>query len=292
MQLKLVRMEAVHTLNKVNNKGMTLVELLVSVALLTGVMVFMYRLISDVKFQKKKIDTKYSNYMKIQEIEYTVTDYINKINALSKNDGNASVVLAEGSGGYGVDERKILDAFAYGIHDLKSEQSPLIIRKSCGLGCNGITIKAYVNYNNNSGIIQVKHAHISDHNIYELIGYDRISSGSTMNTWKFENTKKIMGCSSAIRENNNAIQIIRKYYIINKDSQIAGVIEIPFRISNINAIVYGGTCEEQYTSGSDTVYRLKKDCDKNGIYDIISENNCDSSNFKTALEKARSSYSY
>lgn len=285
MQLKLMRMEAVHTLNKVNNKGMTLVELLVSVVLLTGVMVFMYRLISDVKSQKKKIDTKYSNYMKIQEIEYTVTDYINKINALSKNDGNASVVLAEGFGGSKIENRRIEDAFAYGIHDLKPEQSPLIIKNDCELGCNGIIIKTY-----NSGIIQVRHAHISDHGIYESIGYNRIPfSVSTMNTWKFENTKKIMGCSSAIRENNNAIQIIRKYYIINKDSQIAGVIEIPFRISNINAIVYGGTCEEQYASGS---YRLKKDCDKNGIYDIISENNCDSSNFKTALEKARSSYSY
>ena len=288
MQLKLVGMEAVHPLNKVNNKGMTLVELLVSVVLLTGVMVFMYRLISDVKFQKKKIDTKYSNYMKIQEIEYTVTDYINKINALSKNGGNASVVLAEGFGGSTIENRRIEDAFAYGIHEPKSEQSPLLIKKGCeGFPCNGIIIKAY-----NSGIIQVKHAHISAHNIYESIGYNRISTGSTMNTWKFENTKKIMGCSSAIRENNNDIQIIRKYYIINKDSQIAGVIEIPFRISNIKAIVYGGTCEEQYTLGSEPLYRLKENCDKNGIYDIIPENNCDSSDFKTALEKARSSYSY
>lgn len=275
-------------MNKVNNKGMTLVELLVSVVLLTGVMVFMYRLISDVKFQKKKIDTKYSNYMKIQEIEYTVTDYINKINALSKNGGNASVVLAEGSGGIGIDNRWIGDAFAYGIHEPKSEQSPLLIKKGCeGFPCNGIIIKAY-----NSGIIQLKHAHISDHYIYERNGYDRISPGSTMNTWKFENTKKIMGCSSAIRENNNDIQIIRKYYIINKDSQIAGVIEIPFRISNIKAIVYGGTCEEQYTLGSEPLYRLKENCDKNGIYDIIPENNCDSRDFETALEKARSSYSY
>lgn len=276
-------------MNKVNNKGMTLVELLVSVVLLTGVMVFMYRLISDVKFQKKKIDTKYSNYMKIQEIEYTVTDYINKINALSKNDGNASVVLAEGFGGSKIENRRIEDAFAYGIHDLKPEQNSLIIKDECELGCNGIIIKTL-----NSGIIQLKHAHISDHDIYESIGYNRIPSGSTMNTWKFENTKKIMGCSSAIRENNNDIQIIRKYYIINKDSQIAGVIEIPFRISNIKAIVYGGTCEEQYTLGSEPLYRhrLKENCDKNGIYDIIPENNCDSSNFKTALEKARSSYSY
>lgn len=279
-------------MNKVNNKGMTLVELLVSVVLLTGVMVFMYRLISDVKSQKKKIDTKYSNYMKIQEIEYTVTDYINKINALSKNDGNASVVLAEGFGGSKIENRRIEDAFAYGIHEPKSEQSPLLINDKCdGLDCNGIIIKTY-----NSGIIQLKNAHISDHYIYEGNGYDHIStdSTSTMNTWKFENTKKIMGCSSAIRENNNDIQIIRKYYIINKDSQIAGVIEIPFRISNIKAIVYGGTCEEQYTLGSEPLYRhrLKENCDKNGIYDIIPENNCDSSNFKTALEKAISSYSY
>lgn len=67
-----------------NKKGMTLLELLVSVALISAIMIFMYKLISDVRNEKKEIDKLTNNSIKINEIEAkiqkTILEYnLNKI---------------------------------------------------------------------------------------------------------------------------------------------------------------------------------------------------------------------
>lgn len=56
-------------MKKINNKGMTLMELLVSVALISIIMLFMYKLISDVRSEKKDNDKVTDNILKISEIE-------------------------------------------------------------------------------------------------------------------------------------------------------------------------------------------------------------------------------
>lgn len=52
-----------------NKKGMTLLELLVSVVLISVIMLFMYKLISDVRSEKKENDKLTTNLVKISEIE-------------------------------------------------------------------------------------------------------------------------------------------------------------------------------------------------------------------------------
>lgn len=54
-------------MSKLNKNGLTLVELLVSIVLLGSIMAFMYKLISDVKSEKREVDTLNDNYIKIQE---------------------------------------------------------------------------------------------------------------------------------------------------------------------------------------------------------------------------------
>ena len=51
----------------INKKGMTLIELLVCVTLVSGIMAFMYKLISDVRNQKKNIDNLNDIYLKIED---------------------------------------------------------------------------------------------------------------------------------------------------------------------------------------------------------------------------------
>lgn len=64
---------------KLNKKGMTLIELLVCVTLVSGIMVFMYKLISDVRNQKKNIDNLNDIYLKIED---SIVDIENGINTI------------------------------------------------------------------------------------------------------------------------------------------------------------------------------------------------------------------
>lgn len=63
----------------INKKGMTLIELLVCVTLVSGIMVFMYKLISDVRNQKKNIDNLNDIYLKIED---SIVDIENGINTI------------------------------------------------------------------------------------------------------------------------------------------------------------------------------------------------------------------
>ena len=62
-------------MKKLNNKGMTLMELLVSVVLISVIMIFMYKLIADVRNEKKKNDKITDNILKISEVQ---VDFYNK----------------------------------------------------------------------------------------------------------------------------------------------------------------------------------------------------------------------
>lgn len=64
---------------KLNKKGMTLIELLVCVTLVSGIMAFMYKLISDVRNQKKNIDNLNDIYLKIED---SIVDIENGINTI------------------------------------------------------------------------------------------------------------------------------------------------------------------------------------------------------------------
>lgn len=65
-------------MNKLNNKGMTLMELIVSVALISIIMIFMYKLISDVRYEKKENDKITDNIIKISEIEVAIENIIDE----------------------------------------------------------------------------------------------------------------------------------------------------------------------------------------------------------------------
>lgn len=65
---------------KLNNKGMTLMELLVSVLLISVIMIFMYKLISDVRTSKRENDKIMDNIIKISEIEVdTVNEFVSEL---------------------------------------------------------------------------------------------------------------------------------------------------------------------------------------------------------------------
>lgn len=63
-------------MKKISNKGMTLIELIVSVALISIIMLFMYKLISDVRNEKKENDKLANNIITISEI---IVDLENRI---------------------------------------------------------------------------------------------------------------------------------------------------------------------------------------------------------------------
>lgn len=67
-------------MKKLNKNGMTLIELLVSVVLISVIMIFMYKLISDVRNDKKENDKFTDNLIKISEIEVEIQNLIVKEN--------------------------------------------------------------------------------------------------------------------------------------------------------------------------------------------------------------------
>lgn len=79
---------------KLNKKGMTLIELLVCVTLVSGIMAFMYKLISDVRNQKKNIDNLNDIYLKIED---SIVDIENSINTIHPDkitlDANNKVIF-------------------------------------------------------------------------------------------------------------------------------------------------------------------------------------------------------
>ncbi len=73
-------------MKKLNNKGMTVMELLVSVALISVIMIFMYRLIADVRAEKNENDKITDNIIKISEIEVETINEITSQLSYEKNE--------------------------------------------------------------------------------------------------------------------------------------------------------------------------------------------------------------
>ncbi len=65
-------------MKKLNKNGMTLMELIVSVALISVIMIFMYKLIADVRSDKNENDKITDNIIKISEIEIAIQNIIVK----------------------------------------------------------------------------------------------------------------------------------------------------------------------------------------------------------------------
>lgn len=66
-------------------KGMTLMELLVSVALISVIMIFMYKLIADVRNEKKENDKFTDNIIKVNEIMVAIQNTVINENVTSVN---------------------------------------------------------------------------------------------------------------------------------------------------------------------------------------------------------------
>lgn len=88
-----------------NSKGMTLMELIVSVALISIIMIFMYKLISDVRYEKKENDKITDNILKTNEI---AVDSVNEIvSLLNYQDGQIDTVEIWNDIWYNGDNEKI-----------------------------------------------------------------------------------------------------------------------------------------------------------------------------------------
>lgn len=91
-------------IRKLNNRGMTLVEILLSITILSVVMVSMYKLISDVNYNKKKLETVANNIIKINEIESKVQEYIinyygdNSIQKITGNNAGTTAYFQDRNG--------------------------------------------------------------------------------------------------------------------------------------------------------------------------------------------------
>lgn len=78
-------------MKKLNNYGMTLMELVVSVALISVIMIFMYKLIADVRSEKNENDKLTDNIIKISEIEVEIQNLIIKENISEISLYNGSI---------------------------------------------------------------------------------------------------------------------------------------------------------------------------------------------------------
>ena len=65
-------------MKKINNKGMTLTELLVSIVMLSVSMVLMYSLITNLQNRKNEVDLRTNDLVKIADIESNMQNFIMK----------------------------------------------------------------------------------------------------------------------------------------------------------------------------------------------------------------------
>lgn len=91
-------------MTKLNNKGMTLMELLVSVLLISVIMIFMYKLISDVRSSKRENDKIMDNIIKISEIE---VDSVNEFTSELSYDKNEINIIRIWNDIWYIDSKKI-----------------------------------------------------------------------------------------------------------------------------------------------------------------------------------------
>ncbi len=59
-----------------NNKGVTLTELLVSVVMLSTAMILMYSLMSDIRLRKKEVDLRSNDIVKVGDVEHKLQQFI------------------------------------------------------------------------------------------------------------------------------------------------------------------------------------------------------------------------
>lgn len=140
-------------MKKINNKGMTLVELIISVALISIIMLFMYKLILDVRKEKKEINSLTDNILKISDIEVKVFNkYMEHVNydnvfekAIVSNNSNSFTIILK--------EKDVSSQHIYNINiqDNKlslSENSTLIEKWALTSDVKSITANKSCEYSN------------------------------------------------------------------------------------------------------------------------------------------------
>ncbi len=65
-------------MKRLNNKGMTLTELLVSITMLSVAMVLMYSLMSDLRKRQKEVSYRTNDMIRVSDIEYKLQESIMK----------------------------------------------------------------------------------------------------------------------------------------------------------------------------------------------------------------------
>ncbi len=78
-----------------NNKGMTLVELLISIVLISTVLIFLFQILLDLRNETNNNNYAYNNQIKRAEIIYTIQDDLNNYSlvGITDNSLNNNLVL-------------------------------------------------------------------------------------------------------------------------------------------------------------------------------------------------------
>ena len=79
-------------MRSLNNKGMTLTELIVSIAMLSVALVLMYGLMSDLQKKKRDVDSRADDLVFISDIEQRMQDYIMKVENLNYGRGDIKTI--------------------------------------------------------------------------------------------------------------------------------------------------------------------------------------------------------
>lgn len=137
-------------MKKLNNFGMTLMELIVSVALISVIMIFMYKLIADVRSDKNENDKLTDNIIKISEIEVEVQNLIIKENVSEVTLGDGSIEFPNLNINFSKENDNViitLDKNKDGVADKKWTLENLSLGNYCYSGITNGSVNLKINLN-------------------------------------------------------------------------------------------------------------------------------------------------
>ena len=82
-------------MKKINNKGLTLIELLISIVMLTISIVLMYGLMSNLQKKRVEVDSRTKDIVKISDIEQTIQEYMMGPVDVNYGRQNATIAIQE-----------------------------------------------------------------------------------------------------------------------------------------------------------------------------------------------------
>lgn len=135
-------------MNKLNNKGLSLIELLISIILISIVVVFMYRLLININNEMTNTDYAISNQQNRLEIIKTVENDLlnNEVTGITPQTGDTDIVTITYKDGSKstLEINKTENKVTYTLHDKTNKTWTM---KNCTI--NNITC-IYANYNSDT----------------------------------------------------------------------------------------------------------------------------------------------